>query len=92
MQRQAAFRAYGSIEESVNDFANLLKNSPRYARTVAAGPDAARPGGRGARWRRGPGKRIVGERSALADRQTALAGRGAKRPRPLRPAAARRYV
>src|SRR5713226_7112828 len=29
-QRQAAFRAYGSIEESVNDFANLLKNSPRY--------------------------------------------------------------
>ena len=40
MQRQAAFRAYGSIEESVNDFANLLKNSPRYARTVAAGPDA----------------------------------------------------
>jgi flagellar protein FlgJ len=40
MQRQAAFRAYGSIEESVNDFANLLKNSPRYAQTAAAGPDA----------------------------------------------------
>jgi flagellar protein FlgJ len=40
MQRQAAFRAYGSVEESVNDFANLLKNSPRYARAVAAGPDA----------------------------------------------------
>jgi flagellar protein FlgJ len=39
-QRQAAFRAYGSIEESVNDFANLLKNSPRYVRAVAAGPDA----------------------------------------------------
>jgi len=40
VQRQAAFRAYGSIEESINDFANLLKNSPRYARAVAAGPDA----------------------------------------------------
>jgi peptidoglycan hydrolase FlgJ len=39
-QRQAAFRAYGSIEESVNDFANLLKNSPRYGQAVAAGPDA----------------------------------------------------
>ena len=39
-QRPAAFRAYGSIEESVNDFANLLKNSPRYRHAVAAGPDA----------------------------------------------------
>jgi flagellar protein FlgJ len=39
-QRQAAFRAYGSIEESVNDFANLLKNSPRYRHAMAAGPDA----------------------------------------------------
>jgi flagellar protein FlgJ len=39
-QRQAAFRAYGSIEESVNDFANLLKNSPRYGQAAAAGPDA----------------------------------------------------
>jgi peptidoglycan hydrolase FlgJ len=39
-QRQAVFRAYGSIEESVNDFANLLKNSPRYARAAAAGSDA----------------------------------------------------
>jgi peptidoglycan hydrolase FlgJ len=39
-QRQAAFRAYGSIEESVNDFANLLKNSPRYRHVAAAGPDA----------------------------------------------------
>jgi flagellar protein FlgJ len=38
-QRQAVFRAYGSIEESVNDFANLLKNSPRYARAAAAGSD-----------------------------------------------------
>jgi len=39
-QRQAVFRAYGSIEESVNDFANLLKTSPRYARAAAAGSDA----------------------------------------------------
>jgi len=39
-QRQAAFRAYGSIDESVNDFANLLKNSPRYRHAAAAGPDA----------------------------------------------------
>jgi len=28
--RRTAFRAYGSIEESVSDFANLLKNSPRF--------------------------------------------------------------
>ena len=40
MQRQALFRAYGSIEDSVNDFANLLKNSPRYRHAAAAGPDA----------------------------------------------------
>ena len=33
------FRAYGSIEESVNDFASLLKNSPRYRDVVAAGGD-----------------------------------------------------
>jgi flagellar protein FlgJ len=39
-QRQAVFRAYGSIEESVKDFANLLKTSPRYARAAAAGSDA----------------------------------------------------
>ncbi len=38
--RRTAFRAYGSIEESVNDFANLLKNSPRYREAVAAGADA----------------------------------------------------
>ena len=38
--RQAAFRAYGSIGESVNDFANLLKNSPRYRHAAAAGQDA----------------------------------------------------
>jgi peptidoglycan hydrolase FlgJ len=37
--RRTAFRAYSSIEESVNDFANLLKNSPRYRDAVAAGVD-----------------------------------------------------
>ena len=33
--RRTTFRAYGSIEESVNDFANLLKNSPRYKDVIA---------------------------------------------------------
>jgi flagellar protein FlgJ len=37
--RRTPFRAYGSIEESVNDFANLLKNSPRYRDAIAAGGD-----------------------------------------------------
>ena len=37
--RRTAFRAYGSIEDSVNDFANLLKNSPRYRDAIAAGND-----------------------------------------------------
>jgi flagellar protein FlgJ len=37
--RRTTFRAYGSIEESVNDFANLLKNSPRYRDAIAAGGD-----------------------------------------------------
>lgn len=35
--RNAAFRAYGSIEQSVDDFAKLLKNSPRYRQAIAAG-------------------------------------------------------
>jgi flagellar protein FlgJ len=39
-QRRTAFRAYGSIEESVSDFARLLKNSPRYREAIAAGGDA----------------------------------------------------
>ena len=39
-QRQAAFRAYGSIAASVSDFANLLGSSPRYAHAIAAGGDA----------------------------------------------------
>jgi len=38
--RRTTFRAYGSIEESVNDFASLLKNSPRYRDVIAAGGDA----------------------------------------------------
>jgi peptidoglycan hydrolase FlgJ len=38
--RRTAFRAYGSIEDSVADFAHLLKNSPRYRDAVAAGGDA----------------------------------------------------
>jgi len=39
-QTRAAFRAYGSIEESVGDFARLLANSPRYREAVAAGGSA----------------------------------------------------
>src|SRR5712672_662336 len=38
-QRRTAFRAYGSIEESVSDFVNVLKNSPRYRDALAAGVD-----------------------------------------------------
>ena len=38
--RRSTFRAYGSIEESVNDFANLLKNSPRYREVLAEGAKA----------------------------------------------------
>jgi flagellar protein FlgJ len=38
--RRTSFRAYGSVEESVNDFANLLKSSPRYRDVLAAGRDA----------------------------------------------------
>jgi peptidoglycan hydrolase FlgJ len=38
--RRTAFRAYGSIEESVNDFANLLASSPRYREALGAGADA----------------------------------------------------
>jgi peptidoglycan hydrolase FlgJ len=38
--RHTAFRAYGSVEESVKDFANLLKNSPRYRQAIGAGVSA----------------------------------------------------
>jgi flagellar protein FlgJ len=39
-QARTAFRAYGSIEESVGDFARLLTSSPRYREAVAAGSNA----------------------------------------------------
>ena len=39
-QRRTAFRAYGSIEESVSDFASLLSNSPRYRDAIAGGGSA----------------------------------------------------
>jgi flagellar protein FlgJ len=35
--RRSAFRAYGSVDESIADFAKLLKNSPRYRDVIAAG-------------------------------------------------------
>ena len=38
--QRAAFRAYGSIADSVNDFAKLLRNSPRYSHAIAAGTNA----------------------------------------------------
>lgn len=41
VQRRASFRAYGSIDESINDFAALLKNSPRYRDVIATGGNAA---------------------------------------------------
>jgi peptidoglycan hydrolase FlgJ len=37
--RRTVFRAYGSIEDSVSDFVNLLRNSPRYRDAIAAGGD-----------------------------------------------------
>jgi flagellar protein FlgJ len=37
--RRSVFRSYGSIEESVTDFANLLRNSPRYRQAIASGAD-----------------------------------------------------
>jgi flagellar protein FlgJ len=39
-QRQTAFRVYGSIADSVSDFAGLLSRSPRYARALAVGGNA----------------------------------------------------
>ena len=39
-QGTAAFRAYGSITDSVKDFAHLLQNSPRYRHAIAAGTSA----------------------------------------------------
>ena len=37
--RRTSFRAYGSVEDSVDDFASLLRNSPRYRDVLAAGRD-----------------------------------------------------
>jgi flagellar protein FlgJ len=39
-QRRTAFRAYGSIQDSVADFANLLANSPRYREAIVPGGSA----------------------------------------------------
>ncbi len=39
-QKRTAFRAYGSIADSVSDFAHLLRSSPRYRDALAAGGDA----------------------------------------------------
>lgn len=36
-----SFRAYGSPEESIRDYARLLKSSPRYASALNTGSDAA---------------------------------------------------
>ena len=36
----AKFRAYASYDESFRDYANLMKNNPRYAKVVAAGNNA----------------------------------------------------
>jgi flagellar protein FlgJ len=38
--RRTAFRAYGSVLESVGDFAKLVGTSPRYRGAIAAGADA----------------------------------------------------
>jgi flagellar protein FlgJ len=38
--KRTAFRAYGSVEESVADFAKLMANSPRYKEVLAAGGNA----------------------------------------------------
>ena len=38
--RRTTFRAYASVEESINDFSNLLRNSPRYKDVVASGGNA----------------------------------------------------
>jgi flagellar protein FlgJ len=38
--QHTAFRAYGSVEDSVKDFAKLLQSSPRYREALSAGVDA----------------------------------------------------
>jgi peptidoglycan hydrolase FlgJ len=39
-RRQAAFRSYDCIEDSINDFAQLVSTSPRYAEALGKGRDA----------------------------------------------------
>ena len=39
-QTRTAFRAYGSVAESVGDFARLLASSPRYREAIGTGADA----------------------------------------------------
>ena len=39
-RQRESFRAYASIDESVNDFAQLLSSSPRYRDALKAGADA----------------------------------------------------
>ena len=41
MPHRTSFRTYGSIQESVADFAKLLATSPRYRDALASGGDAA---------------------------------------------------
>jgi len=36
----AKFRAYGSYEESFQDYAQMMKNNPRYAKVVESGANA----------------------------------------------------
>jgi flagellar protein FlgJ len=39
--KHTAFRAYGTLEQSINDYAKLLGSSPRYRGAVGAGPSPA---------------------------------------------------
>jgi flagellar protein FlgJ len=39
--RRTTFRAYSSVDESINDFSKLLKNSPRYKDVIGAGGNAS---------------------------------------------------
>lgn len=41
-KEMAQFRSYGSVEESFNDYADFISNSPRYAEALQQGGDAER--------------------------------------------------
>ncbi|MDQ2068487.1 flagellar assembly peptidoglycan hydrolase FlgJ [Natronospira bacteriovora] len=41
VRRVDRFRAYGSLEESINDYARFLSRSPRYQQALGQGDDAA---------------------------------------------------